>query len=93
MYDFFYNVVIKYYPDARLLYMDTDSFIIEFPDTLEGFSKFVIKNREHFDLSGCNNVDIPLDHHLQEMKAKLSREEYDVYINYGTPGKFKSETN
>ena len=31
MYDFFYNVVIKYYPKAKLLYMDTDSFIIEFP--------------------------------------------------------------
>ena len=52
MYDFFYNVVIKYYPKAKLLYMDTDSFIIEFPDNLEGFSKFVIKNREHFGLSG-----------------------------------------
>ena len=73
MYDFFYNVVIKYYPNAKLLYMDTDSFIIEFPDTLEGFSKFIIKNREHFDLSGCDNTDIPLYHHLQEMKARLSR--------------------
>ena len=27
------------------------------------------------------------------MKARLSKEEYDEYINYGTPGKFKSETN
>jgi len=70
----------------------TDSFIIEFPDTLEGFSKFIIKNREHFDFSGSDNTDIPLYHHLQEMKARLSKEEYDIYINYGTPGKFKSET-
>ena len=34
MYDFFYNVVIKDYPKAKLLYMDADSFIIEFPDNL-----------------------------------------------------------
>ena len=27
------------------------------------------------------------------MKTRLSKEEYDEYINYGTPGKFKSETN
>ena len=26
------------------------------------------------------------------MKAKLSKEEYDEYINYGTLGKFKSDT-
>ena len=38
MHDFFYNVVIKYYPNAKLLYMDTDSFIIEFPVTVEGFT-------------------------------------------------------
>ena len=75
MYDFFYNVVIKYYPDAKL-YMDTDSFIIEFPDNLEGFSKFIIKNREHFDLSECENADIPLYHHLQ-MKTRLSKDEYE----------------
>jgi len=27
------------------------------------------------------------------MKARLSKEEYDGYINYGTPGKFKNGTN
>ena len=78
--------------------MDTDSSIIEFPDTVEGFINFVIKNREHFDLSGCENkgaenIPHPLYQHLEEMKARLSKEEYDEYINYGTPGKFKSETN
>ena len=41
MYDFFYNVVIKNYPNAKLLYMDTDSFIIEILDTVEGLSKFI----------------------------------------------------
>ena len=73
VYDFLYNVVIKDYPTAKFLYMDIDSFIIEFPDTLEGFSNFVIKNREHFDLSECENRGTenephPLYHHLQEIR-------------------------
>ena len=43
MYDFFFNVVMKHYPNARLCYTDTDSFIIEFPDKLQGFTDFVLK--------------------------------------------------
>ena len=92
MYDFFYNVVIKNYPNAKLLYMDTDSFIIEIPDTVEGFSKFVLNNKEHFDLSECENKELPLYKHLQEMKTKMSKDEFEDYINYGKPGKFKNET-
>ena len=92
MYDFFYNVVIKNYPNAKLLYMDTDSFIIEIPDTVEGLSKFVLDNKEHFDLSECENKELPLYKHLQEMKDEMSKEEFEDYINYGKPGKFKNET-
>ncbi len=64
MYDFFYNVIIKNYSNAKLLYMDTDSFIIEIPDSVEGMSNFIIKNREHFDLSDCENKKLPLYQHL-----------------------------
>ena len=46
MYDFFYNVVMKHYPNTRLCYTDTDSFIIEFPDKLQGFTDFVLKDQE-----------------------------------------------
>ena len=59
MYDFFYNVVMKHYPNARLCYTDTDSFIIKFPDKLQGFTDFILKNKEHFDLSGCLNKNHP----------------------------------
>ena len=34
---------MKHYPNARLCYTDTDSFIIEFPDKLQGFTDFVLK--------------------------------------------------
>ena len=68
MYDFFFNVVMKHYPGAKLCYTDTDSFIIEFPDNLTGFTDFLIKNREHFDLSDCKNMKHPLYQHLDEKK-------------------------
>ena len=32
------------------------------------------------------------DEYEIELTKKLWKEEYDEYINYGTPGKFKSET-
>lgn len=92
MYDFFYNVVIKNYPNAKLLYMDTDSFIIEVPDTVEGLSKFVLNNKEHFDLSECENKELPLYNHIRQKKEELSKEEFEDYINCGKPGKFKNET-
>ena len=132
MYDFFVNVIMKDYPNAKLLYMDTDSFIIEIPDTVGGLSNFVLGDKEYFGLSECGDKGLPLYHHLQQKKKefrtkdgydKLSikefnklfidkdarsdltneeyewylteilwKEEFDEYINYGVPGKFKSET-
>ena len=135
MYDFFYNVVIKSYSNAKLLYMGTDSFIIEIPDTVEGLSRFVLESKKHFDLSECESRELPLYDHLHNMKKEfrnnkgycvlteeekdklykekkkptvssnmtndeyevyltdeLWKEEYEEYINSGTPGKFKSET-
>ena len=71
MYDFFYNVVMKHYHNARLCYTDTDSFIIEFPDKLQGFTDFVLKNKDHFDLSRCLNKNHPLYHHLEGKKTKF----------------------
>ena len=92
MYDFFYNTVMKSYSDAKLLYMDTDSFIIEIPDSPKGLNDFVLKNKDQFDLSECENKGLPLYHHLQEKKSQLSTEDYEKYINFGEPGKFKNET-
>ena len=93
MYDFFYNVVIKSYSKAKLLCMDTDSFIIEIPDTVEGLSDFLLNNKDHFDLSECENRELPLYQHLQEMNAKMTKEGFDQYINYGVPGKLKARLN
>ena len=78
MYDFFYNVVMKHYPNAKLGYTDTDSYIIEFPDKLKGFTDFILKNREHFDLSGCSNrgrenEPNPLYYHLEDKKKQMSK--------------------
>ena len=92
IYEFFYNIVIKNYSNAKLLYMDTDSFIIEILDTVEGLSKFVLDNKEHFDLSECENKESPFYEHIQKKKAELTKEEFEDYINYGKPGKFKNET-
>ena len=82
---------MKHYPKARLCYTDTDSFVIEFPDKLQGFTDFVLKNKEHFDLSGCINKEHPLYHHLEEKTREMSNEEFEKYMNYGTPSKLKSE--
>ena len=92
MYDFFYNIVMKHYPNAKLCYTDTDSFIIEFPDNLTGFTEFLLKNKEHFDLSDCKNMDHPLYQHLDKKKGEMGQEDFEEYINYGVPGKLKSET-
>ncbi len=51
MFEFWYDVVKKHYPNARLAYMDTDSFNFSIPDSEQDFIDFVIKNKEHFDLS------------------------------------------
>jgi len=59
--------------------MDTGSFIIEIPDTPQGLSNFLVRNKEHFNLSECENKDMLLYHHLQEKKAQMSTEEFEVY--------------
>ena len=66
--------------------------IIEIHDSPKGLSDFVLKNKDQFDLSECENKDLPLYHHLQEKKSQLSTEDYEKYINFGEPGKFKNET-
>lgn len=55
MYDFFHNCFMRHYKTGRLLYMDTDSFILEIPDTEEGFDNFVLKNKNRFDFKGFDN--------------------------------------
>ncbi len=70
--------------------MDTDSFIIEIPDSVEGMSNFILNNKEHFDLSECENKNLPLSSSRRKEKKTMSKEEYDEYINYGVPEKFKS---
>ena len=58
MYDFFYNFLKKKYGEkCKLIYTDTDSFIIEIET--EDFCKDMEKNKEMFDTS-----DYPKDHFL-----------------------------
>ena len=64
MCDFFCNVAVKNYPNAKLLHMNSGSFIIEIPDTVEGLSKFLLNNKEHEDLFECENKKLPLHKHL-----------------------------
>jgi hypothetical protein len=92
MYDFFYNTVMKAYQNAKLIYTDTDSFIIEIPDTVKGLSQFVLDNKDQFDLSGCLNDELPLYKHLAEQKKSMSKEAFEIYCNDAIPGKFKNET-
>ena len=47
--------------------------------------------QEHFDFSGCWNKNHPLYHHLEEKKKQMSNDEFEEYMNYGTPGKLKNE--
>ena len=49
MYEFYYNFLKKRYRNVKLLYMDTDSFIIEITD--ENFDQIMFENKEFFDLS------------------------------------------
>ena len=69
MYDIFYNVLKKNYNEnVSLIYMDTDSFFLEFKnmDVFNELSKSPLK--EHMDLS-----NFPQDHNLfsNEHKGKL----------------------
>src|SRR5205814_1863745 len=88
MYDFYYNVFSKQYPDGKLGYMDTDSFILEVPDSPEGLTKFLLDNRQHFDLSECENKELPLYWELENKKAEIREnrwkelEEDDKYYEF-----------
>ena len=48
-YEFYYNFLTKKFKNIELLYMDTDSFIIE--TTNENFDKIMYEYKEYFDLS------------------------------------------
>ena len=64
MYEFWYDVVQpRYGPKAKLVYMDTDSFIIEIetPDIVQDFGEM----KQHFDFS-----DYPPDHPLYDTSHK-----------------------
>ena len=50
MYDFFYNFIkVKYADNAKLLYMDTDSFILEV--CTEDIYKDAVEDKQYYDLS------------------------------------------
>ena len=49
MYEFFYNFLKQKCKNVELLYMDTDSFIIEITD--EKFDEIMFENKQFFDLS------------------------------------------
>ena len=49
MYKFYYDFIKRKYEDVKLLYTNTDSFIIEI--TGEDFDEIMIENKEFFDQS------------------------------------------
>ena len=71
MYDFFHNCFMRHYKTGRILYMDTDSFILEIPDTEKGFNDFVLKNKKRFDFKGFDNPKYPYYDELQKMKKQV----------------------
>jgi hypothetical protein len=86
MYDFFYNVIRKKYPHTKMLYTDTDSFILEIPT--DDFYKDLMEDeefRDHWDLS-----DYPDDHFIFK---GLSKDEIYKMKNKNKKvlGKFKDE--
>jgi hypothetical protein len=84
MYNFLHNVFMPKYQQGKLLYMDTDSFVLEIPDNEKGFNDFVEANRKWFDIDGLDNekydtlykeiqdykFDIELDMISEELKDK-----------------------
>ena len=74
MYDFFHNCFMKHYKNGRLLYMDTDSFILEIPDSEKGFNDFVLKNKSRFDFKGFDNPKYPYYAELQKIKKQVEDE-------------------
>ena len=81
MYNWLHKTFLKHYSKGRLLYTDTDGFVLEVPDSEEGWSNFILKNKDTFDLSECENDKLPLFHHLEAKKKELSKEEYESYIS------------
>ena len=49
MYEFYYDFLIEKCENFNLLYMDTESFIIEVIG--ENFDDIMLENKEYFDLS------------------------------------------
>ena len=49
MYEFYYDFLKRKCKSIKLLYMDTDSFIIVIID--ENFDDIMLENKEYFDLS------------------------------------------
>ena len=49
MYEFYYNFLKQKHENVKLLYMDTDSFIIEVIG--ENFDDIMLENKEYFYLS------------------------------------------
>ena len=74
MYDFFHNCFMRHYKTGRLIYMDTDSFILEIPDTEKGFNDFVLKNKNRFDFKGFDNPKYPYYDELQKIKKQVEDE-------------------
>ena len=86
MYDFFYNVLRKKYPDASLLYTDTDSFIHQV--FTNDFYKDLIDDpefRSYFDLSNYSS-DHFIFNGIDETKVN-----HLIKCNKGILGKFKDE--
>ena len=81
MYDFFYNVLKKNFPDVKLLMTDTDSFIYSVQASDEEYDRFMEKNLNLFDTS-----NFPEDHKFYSNKnekiiGKFKYETKETEIN------------
>lgn len=86
MYDLFYNVLRKKYPDCKMLYTDTDSFILEIPT--DDFYADLINDEEfryHWDLSNYSNKHFMWDGLSEEEINKIKKKNKKVL------GKLKDE--
>ena len=88
MYDFFYNVLKKNFPDVKLLMTDTDSFIYSVQASDEEYDKFMKDNLDFFDTS-----DFPKDHKfysdknkkvIGKMKYETNEAEIDEFCGLGS---------
>ena len=60
-------------------------------DTVEELNWFVLDIKDYFDLSEYEDEELSFYRHLQEMKAKFPKEEFEDTIHF-KPGKLKNET-